>query len=259
MQLVSFLFTHVSRSWSCRTNTSLSPCIIHVYVHCKDICLWDDINQTYFMLGIIWYCQSEVTVASVCFLHLPVGSRRWLEWRKEIELLSDLAYFGLTTFLGSHHKPCLVKAFSRFPVLIDGSPLQAIRLWVRNMLTLSKWIPLNVRSPLQPDEVCLSSATPSCLICWTSCWCVWRTSLKAGRRAAVGSRWGLCHGASSLGWGDGSRKRRRCVQSPRGGRVWTLCLSSSRAWPSSIASTRLCFTSAGRSITCPREWLILVM
>ncbi|XP_006804329.1 peroxisome biogenesis factor 10 isoform X1 [Neolamprologus brichardi] len=28
------------------------------------------------------------------------GSRRWLECRKEIELLSDLAYFGLTTFLG---------------------------------------------------------------------------------------------------------------------------------------------------------------
>lgn len=28
------------------------------------------------------------------------GSKRWLDWRKEIELLSDLAYYGLTTFAG---------------------------------------------------------------------------------------------------------------------------------------------------------------
>lgn len=28
------------------------------------------------------------------------GSKRWLDWRREIELLSDLAYFGLTTFSG---------------------------------------------------------------------------------------------------------------------------------------------------------------
>ncbi|XP_010891519.2 peroxisome biogenesis factor 10 isoform X1 [Esox lucius] len=28
------------------------------------------------------------------------GSKRWLHWRKEIELLSDLAYYGLTTFSG---------------------------------------------------------------------------------------------------------------------------------------------------------------
>ncbi|KAF7643270.1 hypothetical protein LDENG_00242450 [Lucifuga dentata] len=28
------------------------------------------------------------------------GSKRWLDWRKEIEVLSDLAYFGLTTFSG---------------------------------------------------------------------------------------------------------------------------------------------------------------
>ncbi|KAK1898816.1 Peroxisome biogenesis factor 10 [Dissostichus eleginoides] len=31
---------------------------------------------------------------------LPVGSKRWLDWRREIELLSDLAYYGLTTFSG---------------------------------------------------------------------------------------------------------------------------------------------------------------
>ncbi|MBN3306789.1 PEX10 factor, partial [Amia calva] len=28
------------------------------------------------------------------------GSKRWLQWRKEIELLSDLAYYTLTTFAG---------------------------------------------------------------------------------------------------------------------------------------------------------------
>uniref|UniRef100_A0A4W6CY16 RING-type E3 ubiquitin transferase n=1 Tax=Lates calcarifer TaxID=8187 RepID=A0A4W6CY16_LATCA len=28
------------------------------------------------------------------------GSKRWLDWRKEIELLSDLVYYGLTTFSG---------------------------------------------------------------------------------------------------------------------------------------------------------------
>lgn len=29
------------------------------------------------------------------------GAKKWLEWRKEIELLSDIAYFGLTTIAGS--------------------------------------------------------------------------------------------------------------------------------------------------------------
>ncbi|XP_077368055.1 peroxisome biogenesis factor 10 isoform X1 [Festucalex cinctus] len=28
------------------------------------------------------------------------GSKSWLDWRKEVELLSDIAYFGLTTLLG---------------------------------------------------------------------------------------------------------------------------------------------------------------
>nr|XP_020443335.1 peroxisome biogenesis factor 10 [Monopterus albus] len=28
------------------------------------------------------------------------GSKRWLDWRKEIEMLSDLTYYGLTTFSG---------------------------------------------------------------------------------------------------------------------------------------------------------------
>lgn len=28
------------------------------------------------------------------------GSKRWLDWRREVELLSDLVYFGLTTFSG---------------------------------------------------------------------------------------------------------------------------------------------------------------
>uniref|UniRef100_A0A8D2CJU4 Peroxisome biogenesis factor 10 n=1 Tax=Sciurus vulgaris TaxID=55149 RepID=A0A8D2CJU4_SCIVU len=33
-------------------------------------------------------------------LHSLAGAKKWLEWRKEIELLSDIAYFGLTTLAG---------------------------------------------------------------------------------------------------------------------------------------------------------------
>ncbi|KAB0399468.1 hypothetical protein E2I00_015778 [Balaenoptera physalus] len=29
------------------------------------------------------------------------GAKKWLEWRREIELVSDVAYFGLTTLAGS--------------------------------------------------------------------------------------------------------------------------------------------------------------
>lgn len=34
-------------------------------------------------------------------IFLLSGAKKWLEWRKEIELLSDIAYFGLTTIAGS--------------------------------------------------------------------------------------------------------------------------------------------------------------
>ncbi|XP_036137347.1 peroxisome biogenesis factor 10 isoform X2 [Molossus molossus] len=33
-------------------------------------------------------------------LHSLAGAKKWLEWRKELELLSDVAYFGLTTLAG---------------------------------------------------------------------------------------------------------------------------------------------------------------
>lgn len=33
-------------------------------------------------------------------IFLLSGAKKWLEWRKEIELLSDIAYFGLTTIAG---------------------------------------------------------------------------------------------------------------------------------------------------------------
>lgn len=35
------------------------------------------------------------------YIFLLSGAKKWLEWRKEIELLSDIAYFGLTTIAGS--------------------------------------------------------------------------------------------------------------------------------------------------------------
>ncbi|XP_055984428.1 peroxisome biogenesis factor 10 [Sorex fumeus] len=33
-------------------------------------------------------------------VHGLAGARRWLEWRRELELLADVAYFGLTTLAG---------------------------------------------------------------------------------------------------------------------------------------------------------------
>ncbi|KAM9342115.1 peroxisome biogenesis factor 10 [Pholidichthys leucotaenia] len=46
-----------------------------------------------------YYRSSLKNNANEAFQTLA-GSKRWLDWRKEIELLSDLAYFGLTTFSG---------------------------------------------------------------------------------------------------------------------------------------------------------------
>ncbi|KAL1020793.1 hypothetical protein UPYG_G00004740 [Umbra pygmaea] len=41
-----------------------------------------------------------VLLVSVATIFSYPGSKRWLHWRKEIELLSDLAYYTLTTFSG---------------------------------------------------------------------------------------------------------------------------------------------------------------
>lgn len=38
--------------------------------------------------------------------HRPAGAKKWLEWRKEIELLSDVAYFVLTTLSGTVLRNC---------------------------------------------------------------------------------------------------------------------------------------------------------
>lgn len=38
---------------------------------------------------------------TIMVLPLFSGAKKWLEWRKEVELLSDVAYFGLTTLAGS--------------------------------------------------------------------------------------------------------------------------------------------------------------
>lgn len=44
---------------------------------------------------------SEPLHLSRANIFLLSGAKKWLEWRKEIELLSDIAYFGLTTIAGS--------------------------------------------------------------------------------------------------------------------------------------------------------------
>ncbi|XP_074874162.1 peroxisome biogenesis factor 10 isoform X2 [Carettochelys insculpta] len=44
--------------------------------------------------------RSGLRSAAGAALHGLAGAKKWLEWRKEIELLSDVAYFSLTTLSG---------------------------------------------------------------------------------------------------------------------------------------------------------------
>uniref|UniRef100_A0A8C1E2H2 RING-type E3 ubiquitin transferase n=1 Tax=Cyprinus carpio carpio TaxID=630221 RepID=A0A8C1E2H2_CYPCA len=46
------------------------------------------------------YYQTNLTNNANELFHTLAGSRRWLQWRKEIELLSDLTYYVLTTLSG---------------------------------------------------------------------------------------------------------------------------------------------------------------
>lgn len=46
------------------------------------------------------HAQGMPTSCPRLMLFLLSGARKWLEWRKEVELLSDVAYFGLTTLAG---------------------------------------------------------------------------------------------------------------------------------------------------------------
>ncbi|XP_064137190.1 peroxisome biogenesis factor 10 isoform X1 [Loxodonta africana] len=46
------------------------------------------------------YYRGGLRSAAGGTLHSLAGARKWLEWRKETELLSDLAYFSLTTLAG---------------------------------------------------------------------------------------------------------------------------------------------------------------
>ncbi|XP_058516747.1 peroxisome biogenesis factor 10 [Ochotona princeps] len=44
--------------------------------------------------------RGELRAAAGGALHSLAGARRWMEWRREVELLADVAYFGLTTVAG---------------------------------------------------------------------------------------------------------------------------------------------------------------
>ncbi|XP_004473576.2 peroxisome biogenesis factor 10 [Dasypus novemcinctus] len=46
------------------------------------------------------YYRGGLRSAAGSALHSLAGAKKWLEWRKEVELLSDLMYFGLTTLTG---------------------------------------------------------------------------------------------------------------------------------------------------------------
>ncbi|XP_040120098.1 peroxisome biogenesis factor 10 isoform X2 [Oryx dammah] len=46
------------------------------------------------------YYRGGLRSAAGGALHNLAGAKKWLEWRREVELVSDLAYFGLTTLAG---------------------------------------------------------------------------------------------------------------------------------------------------------------
>ncbi|XP_023981434.1 peroxisome biogenesis factor 10 [Physeter macrocephalus] len=46
------------------------------------------------------YYRGRLRSAAGGALHSLAGAKKWLEWRREIELVSDVAYFGLTTLAG---------------------------------------------------------------------------------------------------------------------------------------------------------------
>ncbi|XP_016046524.2 peroxisome biogenesis factor 10 isoform X3 [Erinaceus europaeus] len=46
------------------------------------------------------YYRGGLRSAAGSALHSLAGAKKWLEWRKELELLADIAYFGLTTLAG---------------------------------------------------------------------------------------------------------------------------------------------------------------
>ncbi|XP_004639654.1 peroxisome biogenesis factor 10 [Octodon degus] len=46
------------------------------------------------------YYRGGLRSAAGGALHSLAGAKKWLEWRKETELLADVAYFGLTTLAG---------------------------------------------------------------------------------------------------------------------------------------------------------------
>uniref|UniRef100_A0A8D1TU64 RING-type E3 ubiquitin transferase n=1 Tax=Sus scrofa TaxID=9823 RepID=A0A8D1TU64_PIG len=46
------------------------------------------------------YYRGGLRSAAGDALHSLAGAKKWLEWRRELELVSDVAYFGLTTLAG---------------------------------------------------------------------------------------------------------------------------------------------------------------
>lgn len=63
---------------------------------------WKGLNLGLDNLGrtVVPHAQGMPTSCPRLILFLLSGARKWLEWRKEVELLSDVAYFGLTTLAG---------------------------------------------------------------------------------------------------------------------------------------------------------------
>nr|XP_036855877.1 peroxisome biogenesis factor 10 [Manis javanica] len=67
------------------------------------------------------YYRGGLRSAAGGALHSLAGAKRWLECRREVELLSDAAYFGLTTLAGNSPGTCFFADPPTEPLALIGS------------------------------------------------------------------------------------------------------------------------------------------
>ncbi|CAB1336812.1 unnamed protein product [Coregonus sp. 'balchen'] len=165
----------------------------------------------------------------------PTGSKRWLHWRKEIELLSDLAYCGLTTFSGYQ---TLGEEYVNI-IQVDPTLCRVPSRSRRGALVL-----LHSLFPYLLDKL---------LVCLENELEAGEESQGGGGGGEAGEQKWPVPGAPKPGGEAGSGGGWGSSRSPRGGRACRPCWPSSRDSPSSTGCTWPCFTSAGPSTTWGRE------
>ncbi|XP_031519581.1 peroxisome biogenesis factor 10 isoform X3 [Papio anubis] len=110
------------------------------------------------------YYRGGLRSAAGGALHSLAGARKWLEWRKEVELLSDVAYFGLTTLAGYQ------TLGEEYVSIVQVDPSQTrVPSWLRRgvLVTLHAVLPylLDKTGPrLPPAATCCLVLHPRCLL-----------------------------------------------------------------------------------------------